>query len=57
MDRGVWDPVNVNLFPKAAKAIHDARVPATEVFFARLVTVWYLARVSFLFFVALLFSN
>ena len=34
MDRGYWDPVNVNLFPKAAKAIRDANVPATEVFFA-----------------------
>lgn len=33
-DRGVWDPVNVNLFPKTAQAIHDCGVPATEVFFA-----------------------
>jgi aspartate beta-hydroxylase len=34
MDRGRWDPVNVNLFPKTAKAVHDSGVPATEVFFA-----------------------
>lgn len=33
-DRGVWDPINVNLFPKTAKAVRDAGVPATEVFFA-----------------------
>ena len=34
MDRGWWDPVNVNLFPKTAKAIHDCGVPVSEVFFA-----------------------
>jgi Aspartyl/Asparaginyl beta-hydroxylase len=34
MDRGHWDPVNVNLFPVAAKAVHDSGVPAVEVFFA-----------------------
>jgi Aspartyl/Asparaginyl beta-hydroxylase len=34
MNRGIWDPVNVNLFPVTAKAISDARVPAVEVFFA-----------------------
>jgi aspartyl/asparaginyl beta-hydroxylase (cupin superfamily) len=34
MDRGRWDAVNANLFPKTAKAIHDSGVPATEVFFA-----------------------
>ena len=34
MNRGRWDPVNVNLFPKTAKAVHDSGVPATEVFFA-----------------------
>lgn len=34
MNRGVWDPVNVNLFPAAAKAVRDCGVPATEVFFA-----------------------
>lgn len=33
-DRGVWDPVNVNLFPETAKTIHDCGVPTTEVFFA-----------------------
>jgi len=34
MDRGIWDPVNVNLFPKTAMAIRDLQIPATEVFFA-----------------------
>jgi aspartate beta-hydroxylase len=34
MDRGRWDPVNANLFPKTAKAVHKSGVPATEVFFA-----------------------
>ena len=34
MDRGVWDPVNVALFPKTAQAVRDAGVPAVEVFFA-----------------------
>jgi aspartyl/asparaginyl beta-hydroxylase (cupin superfamily) len=34
MDRGVWDPVNVNLFPVAAQAVLNAKVPAVEVFFA-----------------------
>lgn len=34
MDRGRWDPINVALFPKTAKAVHDSGVPATEVFFA-----------------------
>eukprot|EP00980_Cylindrotheca_fusiformis_P000656 scaffold160_cov136-Cylindrotheca_fusiformis.AAC.3 len=34
MDRGRWDPDNVNLFPTTAKAVHDSGVPATEVFFA-----------------------
>lgn len=34
MDRGVWDPVNVDLFPKTAQAVRDAGVPAVEVFFA-----------------------
>lgn len=34
MNRGRWDPVNVNLFPKTAKAVHDSGIPATEVFFA-----------------------
>ncbi len=34
MNRGRWDPVNVNLFPKTAKAIHESGIPATEVFFA-----------------------
>ena len=34
MNRGFWDPVNVKLFPVAAKAIHDCCCPAVEVFFA-----------------------
>ena len=34
MDRGRWDPVNANLFPKTAQAIYKSKVPATEVFFA-----------------------
>jgi hypothetical protein len=34
MDRGVWDPVNVNLFPKTSKAIHDCGAPVVEAFFA-----------------------
>jgi aspartate beta-hydroxylase len=34
MDRSFWDPVNVNLFPVTAKAVHDSGVPAVEVFFA-----------------------
>ncbi|KAL3913809.1 MAG: hypothetical protein SGILL_006346 [Bacillariaceae sp.] len=34
MNRGQWDPVNANLFPKTAKAVHKSGVPATEVFFA-----------------------
>ena len=36
MDRGRWDPVNVNLFPKTAKAVLDSGVPATEVFIDKL---------------------
>lgn len=34
MDRGIWDPVNVGLFPKTAKAVRDSGAPVTEVFFA-----------------------
>jgi aspartyl/asparaginyl beta-hydroxylase (cupin superfamily) len=34
MDRGRWDPVNANLFPKTAQAIYGSGLPATEVFFA-----------------------
>lgn len=33
-NRGIWDPVNVKLFPKTSKAVHDSGVPAVEVFFA-----------------------
>jgi len=34
MDRGRWDPVNANLFPRTAQAIYKSKVPATEIFFA-----------------------
>jgi len=34
MDRGRWDPVNANLFPKTAQAVYASGVPATELFFA-----------------------
>ena len=34
MNRGMWDIDNVNLFPRTAKAVRDAGVPAAEVFFA-----------------------
>jgi aspartyl/asparaginyl beta-hydroxylase (cupin superfamily) len=34
MNRGQWDPVNVNLFPVTAKAVRDSGIPAMEVFFA-----------------------
>ena len=34
MNRGTWDPINVNLFPKTAQAVRDSGVPAVEVFFA-----------------------
>jgi len=34
MDRGIWDPTNVNLFPETASAIRDLQVPCTEIFFA-----------------------
>ena len=33
-DRGMWDEVNCNLFPKTAKAVEQSGIPATEVFFA-----------------------
>ena len=33
-DRGMWDEVNCNLFPKTAKAVYNSGIPATEVFFA-----------------------
>jgi aspartate beta-hydroxylase len=34
MNRGTWDPINVNLFPKTSSAVQKAGVPVTEVFFA-----------------------
>jgi aspartyl/asparaginyl beta-hydroxylase (cupin superfamily) len=34
MDRGRWDDVNANLFPKTCQAVYKAGVPATEIFFA-----------------------
>jgi Aspartyl/asparaginyl beta-hydroxylase and related dioxygenases len=33
-DRGIWDEVNCNLFPKTSKAVEQSGIPATEVFFA-----------------------
>jgi len=33
-DRGIWDEVNCNLFPKTAKLVEKSGIPATEVFFA-----------------------
>jgi aspartate beta-hydroxylase len=33
-DRGIWDEVNCNLFPKTAQAVYNCGIPATEVFFA-----------------------
>lgn len=34
MDRGRWDPINVNLFPVTAQAVRDSHAPVVEVFFA-----------------------
>lgn len=34
MDRGRWDDVNANLFPKTCQAVFKSGVPATEIFFA-----------------------
>jgi Aspartyl/Asparaginyl beta-hydroxylase len=34
MNRGRWDLVNAQLFPKTSQAIHKSGVPATEIFFA-----------------------
>lgn len=34
LDRGTWDPTNVQIFSKTAKAVRDAGVPAVEIFFA-----------------------
>lgn len=34
MNRGIWDPLNVKIFPVTATAIRDCGIPATEVFFA-----------------------
>jgi Aspartyl/Asparaginyl beta-hydroxylase len=34
MDRGIWDPINANLFPRASMAIRDSGAPVTEAFFA-----------------------
>jgi len=33
-DKGYWDATNCQLFPQTAQAIHDANIPAVEVFFA-----------------------
>jgi len=34
MDRGRWDPVNVQLFPKTSQILRECDIPVTEVFFA-----------------------
>lgn len=34
MNRGRWDPTNVEMFPKTSKIVHESGIPATEVFFA-----------------------
>jgi len=34
LDKGIWDSVNCNLFPKTAQAIQKSGLPTTEVFFA-----------------------
>lgn len=34
LDRGTWDPTNVNLFPRTSEIVRDCGVPAVEVFFA-----------------------
>jgi len=34
MDRGMWDEVNCNQFPKTAKVVKDSGIPTTEIFFA-----------------------
>jgi aspartyl/asparaginyl beta-hydroxylase (cupin superfamily) len=34
MDRGIWDPINANLFPRTSMAIRDSGAPVTEAFFA-----------------------
>ena len=34
VNRGMWDEANAQLFPKTSRAVYEAGVPATEVFFA-----------------------
>ena len=34
MDRGVWDPTNVSMFPKTSMIVNDCDAPAVEIFFA-----------------------
>jgi aspartyl/asparaginyl beta-hydroxylase (cupin superfamily) len=36
MDRCVWDPINVHLFPETTKLLRDIDVPCLEAFFARM---------------------
>eukprot|EP00802_Teleaulax_amphioxeia_P014515 Tamp_14582.p1 GENE.Tamp_14582~~Tamp_14582.p1 ORF type:complete len:342 (+),score=101.35 Tamp_14582:140-1027(+) len=36
MDRCVWDPINVNLFPETTKILRELEVPCLEAFFARM---------------------
>jgi len=34
LDRGIWDPVNTQLFPKTSRIIKESGIPAVEAFFA-----------------------
>jgi Aspartyl/Asparaginyl beta-hydroxylase len=34
MNRGIWDPQNVQLFPRTSQIIYDCHIPAVEIFFA-----------------------
>lgn len=36
MDRCVWDPINVHLFPETTRILRDLDVPCLEAFFARM---------------------
>jgi len=36
MDRCVWDPINVHLFPETTRLLRELQVPCIEAFFARM---------------------
>ena len=36
MDRCVWDPINVHLFPQTPRILRELEVPCLEAFFARM---------------------